>query len=134
MKSITQLFLCLILALFVYEKGFSQQIGGSIYQPIGVLKDGNYNAIVQYYNPSTYTKSTYELVVTVKGDRVTAIHFPNQGSLHSGYNNSGYSYNGGNLSFQYSKNSSGQSYVSSASTSVTIRYSNGSQTVFNVTL
>ena len=37
----------------------------------------------------------------VESDRVVAIDFGNGGSVHSGYNNSGYYYTGGDLTFQY---------------------------------
>ena len=84
------------------------------------FEDGNYYAIVKYYNPNTFTNSSYKLVVTVKNDNVTKIQF-NDGYLHSGYNSSGYTWTGGSL----------DSY---GTTSVTIYGSNFSTRVFNIEL
>ena len=91
------------------------------------LENGWYRATVKYYNPRTYTRSTYTLNVRVEYDRVTAIDFGNGGSVHSGVNSSGYFYSGGYLSLNY--NYSGQ--VTSASTNVTI-INNGLQTIYEV--
>lgn len=46
------------------------------------IENGNYEAVV-YYSSTTGQKSTYELIVTVTNDVVTAIHFGNSGSVHS---------------------------------------------------
>ncbi len=80
------------------------------------IENGWYEATVSYFNPKTFTKSNYRLNVKVEYNRVTAIDFGNGGSVHAGYNNSGYSYSGGTLSFRrdYSGN------IVSASTRVTI--------------
>lgn len=64
------------------------------------IKDGWYEAIVSYYNPKTYTRSKYRLNVKVQYNRVVEIDFGNGGSVHAGYNNSGYVYSGGQLYFQ----------------------------------
>ena len=64
-----------------------------------ILKDGWYEATVTYNNSNTGRKSVYTLNVKVFDDRVTSIRFGNEGSLHSGFNTSGYTYSGGNLSF-----------------------------------
>jgi len=66
---------------------------------LSAISNGWYNATVKYYNPNTDTQSTYSLSVRVENDAVTAIDFGNGGSVHSGYNNSGYSYSGGRLTF-----------------------------------
>ncbi|WP_439880924.1 hypothetical protein ACSX1A_17450 [Pontibacter sp. MBLB2868] len=81
------------------------------------IQDGWYEATVKYYNSSTYTRSTYTLNVKVQYNRVVAIDFGDGGSIHSGYNNSGYIYSGGTLSFQrdYSTGS-----ITSATTRVTV--------------
>lgn len=49
------------------------------------IENGKYEAVI-YYSSTTGQKSTYELVVTVTNDVVTAIHFGNGGSVHSGFN------------------------------------------------
>jgi hypothetical protein len=69
------------------------------YEPISSVKidDGWYRATVSYYNSATYRKSTYTLKVKVEYGSVTAIDFGNGGSIHSGYNNEGYTYSGGTL-------------------------------------
>jgi len=84
------------------------------------FEDGNYYAIVNYYNPNTLTNNSYKLVVTVENDNVTKIHF-DDGYLHNGYNSSGYIWNGGSL----------DSY---GTASVTIYGSNFSTRVFNIEL
>jgi len=43
--------------------------------------NGDYCAEVEYYNPSTGTRSTYTLPVEVKNNKLTVIHFPNGGWL-----------------------------------------------------
>ncbi|MBJ6119009.1 hypothetical protein JAO76_12450 [Pontibacter sp. BT310] len=78
------------------------------------IEDGWYEATVRYYNSSSYTRSTYTLSVKVQYDRVVAIDFGNGGSVHSGYNNSGYIYSGGTLSYQ-------RDYSSGSITSATAR-------------
>ncbi len=64
------------------------------------IEDGWYEAVVSYYNPKTYTRSKYRLNVKVQYNRVVEIDFGNGGSVHAGYNNSGYVYSGGQLYFQ----------------------------------
>ncbi len=112
--------------------GFAQSI---VYEPIGTpkIKDGNYNSIVKYHNYGNNTIATYELVVTVKGERVIAIHFPNEGSLHAGQNNSNYVYSGGSLSKDISYDN-GIPFIKSAKTTIQIRYSNGGIVAFTVYL
>lgn len=62
-----------------------------------VLRDGNYEAIVDYRSHTGYS-AMYRLVVSVRNDRVVAIHFSNGGYIHTGINEEGYSYRGGELS------------------------------------
>jgi predicted RNA-binding Zn-ribbon protein involved in translation (DUF1610 family) len=47
----------------------------------GDYPDGTYCAEVEYYNPSTGTKSTYELDVDVENGELATIHWPNGGWL-----------------------------------------------------
>ena len=82
----------------------------------GNIDDGWYTAKVSYTNYKTSYKARYTLDVAVKNDRVTVISFPDGGSLHTGYNNSGYTYGGGTLFFE--RNYSGD--IIAASTTVDI--------------
>lgn len=97
------------------------------YVPRNQIEDGNYEATV-YYSSTTGQKSTYQLIVTVFSDAVTAIRFGNNGSVHTGYNNEGYSYSGGGLSF--SKDYEGK--ITGASTVVRVKYSNGTVQQFQI--
>ena len=93
------------------------------------IENGRYEATV-YYSSTTGQKSTYELIVTVMNDAVTAIHFGNGGSVHSGFNNEGYIYSGGNLTF--SRDYKGN--ITGASTTVKISYYNGTIQYFKIQL
>lgn len=62
-----------------------------------ILQDGNYEAIVDYDSHTGYS-ARYGLIVSVRNDRVVAIHFSNGGYIHTGINEEGYSYRGGELS------------------------------------
>lgn len=64
------------------------------------IEDGWYNATVKYSNYSTGTNATYSLKVKVNYGKVSIIDFGNGGSVHNGYNNEGYFYSGGYLSFE----------------------------------
>ena len=44
-------------------------------------KDGKYCAEVEYYNPSTGTRNTYDLDVEVESGELTVIYWPNSGWL-----------------------------------------------------
>lgn len=48
-------------------------------------KDGIYCAEVEYYNPSTGTRNTYDLDVEVEGGELTEIHWPNGGWLDNSH-------------------------------------------------
>ena len=85
------------------------------------IKDGWYEATVQYSNYSTGHNATYTLNVQVKYNSVVAISFPKGGSVHSGYNDSGYFYSGGNLYFETDYNG----YTVAATTTVTVSDDNG---------
>jgi len=77
-------------------------------------------AKVKYNNYSSGTISKYRLKVIVEYDRVAAIDFGNDGSVHSGNNSSGYFYSGVNLNFSNDYNNS----IGSASTRVTVLEAN----------
>jgi hypothetical protein len=93
------------------------------------IENGKYEAVI-YYSSTTGQKSTYELAVTVTNDVVTAIHFGNGGSVHSGFNNEGYTYSGGQLSF--SRDYHGN--ITGASTTVKVTYPNGTTQYFQIEL
>jgi hypothetical protein len=76
----------------------------------GGIDDGWYRATVRV------GYSTYTLRVYVEYNKVTVIDFGNGGNVHDGYNNSGYTYHGGSLSFDTDY----QGNIVSASTTVTI--------------
>ena len=105
------------------------------YEPLGTvsnqkLPNGSYNALVSYSNTSTKHSANYSLKVDVQYGRVTAIHFGNEGSVHNGYNNSGYFYNGGDLRFQYDSDGD----ITSATTRVTIIDKSGNTLIYNISL
>lgn len=60
-------------------------------------KDGIWLAYVKYTNLQSGKRSDYNLNVRLKNDHVVAIYFPKKGSIHSGPNNSGYTYSGGEM-------------------------------------
>lgn len=93
------------------------------------IENGNYEAVV-YYSSTTGQKSTYNLVVTVTNDAVTSIHFGNGGSVHSGFNNEGYTYSGGGLSFSRDYNGN----ITGASTTIKVTYPNGTIQYFQIEL
>lgn len=80
------------------------------------IDNGWYKATVRYENIATNIRSTYSLNVKVEYNRVVEIDFGNGGSVHTGYNNSGYTYIGGSLSF----NKDYDGNITSATTTVTI--------------
>ena len=48
-------------------------------------KDGTYCAEVEYYNPSTGTRNTYDLNVEIEAGELTIIHWPNSGWLDNSH-------------------------------------------------
>jgi len=94
------------------------------------LQDGWYSATVKYYNYNTGTRSTYSLDVKVEYDRVVKIDFGNGGSVHSGYNDSGYTYSGGYLSEKTDYYNNVVGYT----TKVTIYESNSNTVTFDITI
>jgi hypothetical protein len=127
MKSI----LILISLVFTFQEisfhGFFSE--NSIETPIKAIENGWYDASVAYYNPSTYQRSNYTLSVKVEYDRVTVIDFGNGGSVHSGYNNSGYTYSGGSLSMKRDY----QGNIVAATTRISVSDSNGIRT-YDITI
>jgi hypothetical protein len=92
------------------------------------IKNGWYSATVKYVNYKTYTNATYTLDVHVQYDTVVEIDFGNGGSIHSGYNNSGYTYTGGNLSIERDFDQN----VVAATARVTVYESNGNMKTYDI--
>ena len=61
-----------------------------------ILNNGIYELPVQY-DSNTGHKANYQLNVKIQNDNVVCIYFGNGGCVHSGYNNSGYSWRGGGI-------------------------------------
>lgn len=101
--------------------------GASISATSGI-SDGWYSATVKYSNYSTGTYATYTLDVKVEYNSITAIDFGKGGSVHSGYNNEGYQYSGGSLSFEYDY---GYTSIVAATATVTI-YDTGGMKYFKI--
>lgn len=57
----------------------------SDYKSSDILSDGTYCAEVEYYNPATGTRNTYDLDVEVESGELTVIHWPNNGWLDSSH-------------------------------------------------
>lgn len=94
------------------------------------IDNGWYVANVKYFNLSSGTISRYRLKVKVEYDRVTAIDFGNDGSVHTGYNSSGYFYSGGYLNFDKDYNNE----IVAASTRVTILEANSNMITFDIVI
>jgi hypothetical protein len=94
----------------------------------GTIGDGRYKATVKVFNHSSYSRNTYTLVVEVRNDRVVSIEFDNGGSIHDGYNNSGYRYSGGTLQFERDYGGS----VRAATATVTQVLDNGSYRTYDI--
>lgn len=99
--------LLLLIVLSVFALGSFAQYGSATYIPNkqnpyaqrdNVVPNGNYYATL-YYSAHTGHQAVYTLMVQVVNDHVVTIYFENGGTLHEGYNNSGYIWNGGGLSF-----------------------------------
>lgn len=61
-----------------------------------ILDDGIYELVVDCESHTSH-RARYILEVRIQNDNVTAIYFDNGGSVHSGWNNSGYSWSGGGI-------------------------------------
>ncbi len=98
--------LIIVLWIGVLSTPAFAQIGGIGYTPTFqvttrnlrqvVLDDGIYKVSVECQSHTGH-KATYTLYVKVQQDNVTYIYFDNGGYIHSGYNNSGYTWRGGGI-------------------------------------
>lgn len=137
--------LFVFLALCLPNVAFSQLVGGSPsfetlpnpYHPANQSRqssqnngfDGWIEATIQY-SSNTGHHATYTLDVAIQDFRVVAIDFGNGGYIHTGQNNSGYVYQGGEL--YTTQDIYGN--ITSMYTTVRISYQNGSWQVFNITI
>ena len=92
------------------------------------IDNGWYESTAKYSNLKTGTSATYTLNVKVESNHIVRIQFEDGGSLHSGYNNEGYSYYGGSLSFEMDSNN----IIKAATSTVTITERNGSTQTFKI--
>lgn len=127
MNRIILIFLLVICAYNCNAANYYDSFGAKIGATSGI-SDGWYSATVKYSNYSTGTYATYTLDVKVEYNSVTAIDFGKGGSVHSGYNNEGYQYSGGSLSFEYDY---GYTSIVAATATVTI-YDTGGIKYFNI--
>jgi hypothetical protein len=95
------------------------------------IDNGWYTARVEYYNSKTYTRATYTLNVYVEYNSISKIDFGDGGSVHDGYNNSGYSFYSSSLRLNKDYNGN----VRSATADVTVTYYNPYYTqTFDITI
>ena len=85
-------FVSSIIAHFLirYKHAHKIVVAGMILGTLSVIygfnqqyKDGTYCARVEYYNPSTTTRSQYNLTIEIEDNRVVMLEFPNGGWLDS---------------------------------------------------
>ena len=120
----------IVLVIFLALVQLSFTTAYSPNKALASIDNGWYNATVKHVNYSTGERGTYTLRVKVEYNSIKEIDFGNGGSVHSGYNNSGYMWSGGYLSF----NNNYQGQVESASANVTIHDDNGSMRTFDITI
>lgn len=99
-----------MLSLFSSTLLFAQYV---VYEPLPPagktnysrhVEDGVYNATVYYMNVGNSYSAKYTLKVSVSYGRVTKIDFGNGGNVHTGFNNEGYTYSGGELTYKRDNN------------------------------
>lgn len=92
-----------------------------------LLEDGVYNLVVEYKSNST-NYAQYKLEVRIQSDNVTHIYFDNGGYIHSGRNNSGYTWRGGGIKWNvdYYGNVTGGSAV------IQVTYQGGRWQLFTI--
>lgn len=84
MKKIVLLFFTILLLFTIScnnNKNHEFNYENDYYSEEEGYKDGTYCAEVEYYNPSTGTRKTYDLNVDVSNGQLTVIHWPNGGWL-----------------------------------------------------
>lgn len=134
-----KLFLLIIFFLgFQVLPTVAQVVGGySVYTPYFsvtnrnlsdvILDNGVYELPVSYQS-HTGQKSNYVLDVKIQNDNVVCIYFGNGGYVHSGYNNSGYSWRGGGIQWNVDWNGN----IISGHAIIQVTYDNGGYQLFTV--
>jgi hypothetical protein len=133
-----KLFLLLIFCLGLQVVPTAAQVvGGIVYTPNFsvtsrnlsdvILDNGVYELPVSYQS-HTGQKSNYVLDVKIQNDNVVCIYFGNGGYVHSGYNNSGYSWRGGGIKW----NVDWSGNIISGHAIIQVTYDNGGYQLFTV--
>ena len=94
-----------------------------------ILDDGIYELVVDYESHTSH-RTRYVLEVRIQNDNVTAIYFDNGGSVHSGWNNSGYSWSGGGIRW----NTDYYGNITSGYAVIQVTYQGGGWQLFTVRL
>ena len=92
-----------------------------------VLDDDIYELIVECQS-SSGSNAEYILDVRIQNDNITCIYFNNGGSLHSGWNDSGYTWSGGGIRWNmdyYGDITSGRAIIQ-------VSYNNGRWQLFTI--
>ena len=92
-----------------------------------ILENGIYKLPVQYES-NTGHNATYILNVKIQNDKITCIYFDNGGSVHDGYNNSGYTWDGGGIKWDTDWNGNIQSGIAI----IQVRYHDGGYQLFTI--
>lgn len=95
MKAVVSI--CIAVAIMVGAAAIST---AAIPRPSDKVKNGWYKAKVTFKNPNTRKLERRMMQVMVESDRVVMIELGNNETVHAGYNNAGYDYRGGHLSFE----------------------------------
>ena len=92
-----------------------------------VLDDGIYELTVNCKSHTGLDRD-YTLEVRIQDDRVTQIYFGNGGSVHSGRNNSGYTWRGGGIRW----NTDRYGNIKSGEAIMQVHYGNGLWQLFTI--
>lgn len=92
-----------------------------------VLDDGVYELTVNCKS-HTGLNQNYTLDVRIQDDRVVQIYFSNGGSVHSGRNNSGYTWRGGGIAW----NTDWYGNIQSGKAIMQVDYGNGQWQLFTI--
>ena len=92
-----------------------------------ILDDGVYELPVSYMSDTGH-RAKYILDVKIQNDNVVCIYFGNGGYVHSGYNNSDYSWRGGGILWNVDWNGN----IISGEAIIQVDYNNGGYQLFTV--
>jgi hypothetical protein len=94
-----------------------------------ILQNGVYELPVHYESNTGHT-TRYNLNVKIQNDNIVCIYFGNGGCVHSGYNNSGYTWRGGGIQW----NTDYYGNVNSGRAIIQIEYNDGRWQLFTIQL